>query len=112
MCLFQYSLPPDLADPVLMISPVNSTVTAGDTLTLQCTMTTIPYLAVQPTVKLLGPEGSVLTTSNISLMVDLTLDPVRTSHAGQYTCIASVVITSVSVDVSGQSSSTLTVKGE
>ena len=108
----QCSLHPALPDPVVMISPVDTTVTAGDPLTVQCTMTVIPYLAVQPTVELLGPKGSVLATSNMSLMVDFTLEPVRTSHAGQYTCRASVVIASVSVDVSGQSSSTLTVKSK
>ena len=95
-----------------MISLVDSTVIIGDPLTVQCTMTVIPYLAVQPTVELLGSDGSVLATTIMDLMVDLTLDPVRTSHAGQYTCRASVVIASVSVDVSGQSSSTLTVKSE
>ena len=95
-----------------MISPVDTTVTAGDPLAVQCTMTVIPYLAVQPTVELLGPDGSVLATTNMDLMVDHTLDPVRTSYAGQYTCRASVVIASVSVDVSGQRSSTLTVKSE
>ena len=110
--VFQCSLPPALPDPIVMISPVDTTVTAGDPLTVQCTMTVIPYLAVQPTVELLGPDGSVLATTNMDLMVDLTLDPVRTSDAGQYTCRASVVIASVSVDVSGQSSSTLTVESE
>ena len=53
-----------------MISPVDTTVTAGDPLTVQCTMTVIPYLAVQPTVELLGPDGSVLATTNMDLMVD------------------------------------------
>ena len=110
--VFQCSLPPALPDPVVMISPVDTTVTAGDPLTVQCTMTVIPYLAVQPTVELLGPDGSVLATTNMDLMVDLTLAPVRTSDAGQYTCRASVVIASVSVDASGQSSSTLTVESE
>ena len=108
----KYILSPALPDPVVIISPLDTTVTAGDPLTVQCTMTTIPYLTVQPTVELLGPDGSVLATTNMDLMVDLTLDPVRTSHAGQYTCRASVVIASVSVDVSGQSSSTLTVESE
>ena len=110
--VFQCSLPPALPNPVVMISPVDTTVTAGDLFTVQCTMTVIPYLAVQPTVELLGPDGSVLATTNMDLMVDLTLNPVRTSDAGQYTCRASVVIASVSVDVSGQSSSTLTVESE
>ena len=95
-----------------MISLVDTTVTAGNPLTVQCTMTVIPYLAVQPTVELLGPDGSVLAITNMNLMVNHTLDPVRTSHAGQYTCRASVVIASVSVDVSGQRSSTLTVRSK
>ena len=105
-------LPPALSDPEVMISPVDTTVTAGDPLTVWCTMTAIPFLAVQPTVELLGPDGSVLPTTNMDLMVGLTLGPVRTSHAGQYTCRASVVIASVSVNVSGRSTSTLTVESE
>ena len=95
-----------------MISRVAPNVTAGDSVTVQCEMTAIPHLTVRPTVELLGPEGGVLATTNMNLMVDVTLGPLGTSHAGQYTCRASVVISSVSVDVSGQSSSTITVKGE
>ena len=83
--------------------------TAGDSHTVQCTVTDIPYLAVSPTVELIGPGDSVLAT-DMSLTVTHTLDPVMTSHAGQYTCIASVMIASVSVNVSGQSSSNITVQ--
>ena len=110
--VFQCSLPPALPDPEVMISPVYTTVTAGEPLTVQCIMIAIPYLAVQPIVEMLGPDGSVLATTNMDIMVGLTLDPVMTSHAGQYTCRASVVIASVSVNVSGQSSSILTVESE
>ena len=83
--------------------------TAGDTHTLQCTVTDIPYLAVSPTVELIGPGDSVLAT-DMSFTVTYTLDPVMTSHAGQYICRVSVIIASVSVNVSDQSSSTLTVQ--
>ena len=83
--------------------------TAGDSHTVQCTVTDIPYLAVSPTVELIGPGDSVLVT-DMSFTVTHTLDPVMTSHAGQYTCRATVLIASVSVDVSGQNSSTLTVE--
>ena len=86
------------------------TVTAGDSHTLQCTVTEIPHLAVQPTVELIGPGGSLATA--VSLMVTHTVNPVRTSDAGQYTCRASVNIPSASVDISGQSSSTLTVQSK
>ena len=94
-----------------MIFPEDSTVTAGNSHTVQCTVTDIPYLAVSPTVELIGPGDSVLAT-NMSFTVTHTLDPVMTSHAGQYTCRASVMIASVSVDVSGQSSSTITVQSK
>ena len=89
---------------------MDSTVTAGDAHTLQCTVTEIPHLAVQPTMELIGPGGSLATA--VGLLVTYTVDPVKTSDAGQYTCRASVNIPSVSVDVSGQSSSTLTVQSE
>jgi hypothetical protein len=98
-----------LPAPEVMISPGDSTVTAGDSHTVQCTVTDIPYLAVSPTVELIGPGDSVLAT-DMSFTVTHILDPVMTLHAGQYTCRASVMIASVSVNVSGQSSSTLTVQ--
>ena len=89
--------------PEVIISPGDSTVTAGDSHTVQCTVTDIPYLAVSPTVELIGPGDSVLAT-DMSFTLTHTLDPVMTSHAGQYTCRVSV-----GVDVNG-SSSTLTVQ--
>ena len=103
------SLPTDLPSPKVA-SVEDSTVTAGDSHILQCTVTEIPHLAVQPTVELIGPGGSLATA--VGLLVTHTVDPVKTSDAGQYTCMASVVIPSASVDVSSQSSSTLTVQSE
>ena len=90
----------------------DSIVTAGDLYTVYCVATSTPYLAIQPTVELIGPGGSVLAATDMSLMVSHTLDPVMTSHAGQYTCMASVMIASVGVDVSAQNSSTLTVQSK
>ena len=95
-----------------MGSVEDSTVTAGDSHTLQCTVTEIPHLAARPTVELIGPGSSSVVATVMGLMVTHTVDPVRTSNAGQYTCRASVDIPSVSVDVSGQSSSTLTVQSK
>ena len=104
-------LPPALPDPQVIFSSENSTVTAGDTHTLQCTVTDIPYLAVSPTVELIGP-GDIVLATDMSFTVTYTLDPVMTSHAGQYTCRASVMIASVSVNVSGQSTSNITVQSK
>ena len=76
------SLPTDLPAPEVT-SVVDSTVTAGDSHTLHCTVTEIPHLAVQPTVELIGPGGSLATA--MGLLVTHTVDPVKTSDAGQYT---------------------------
>ena len=51
-----------------------------------------------------------MLATNMGFSVTHTLDPVVTSYAGQYTCRASVMIATVSVDISGQSTSTLTVQ--
>ena len=90
----------------------DSTVTAGDSHTLQCTVTEIPHLAVQPTVELIGPASSNMVATVVGLMVTHIVDPVRTSDAGQYRCRASVDIPSASVDISAHSSSTLTVQSK
>ena len=100
-----------LPNPEVMISQEYSTVTAGDSHTVQCTVTNIPYLVVPPTVELIGPGNSVLVT-DMDFTVTHNLDPVMTSHAGQYTCRASIKIASVSVNVSSHSDSTLIVQSK
>ena len=74
-------------------------------------MTDNPYRDVMPTVELIGPGNTVLATDT-SFTVTHTLDPVMTSHAGQYTCRASVVVASVRVHVGDHSSSNLTVQSK
>ena len=102
-----------LPNPVVSISPANPTVTAGRRHTVTCTSTVraFSHLTIQPTVEILGPDGSEIVTGT-GLELRTTLNPVRTSDAGEYTCRASVVISSVSVDVSEERSSTLTVQSE
>ena len=70
---------------------------------MQCTVTYIQSLGVPLTVELIGP-GDIALAIGMSFTLTHTLYPVMTSHAGQYTCRASV-----GVDVS-ESSSTLTVQ--
>ena len=105
------SLLADLPKPRVSISPSNPTVTAGGRHTMRCTVRASSHLTVQPTVEILGPDGSQIVTGG-GQELSTALDPVRTSDAGQYTCRASVVIESVSVDVSGERSSTLRVLSE
>ena len=75
-------------------------------------MTEISHLAVRLTVELIGPGSNNVVATVVGLMVTHIVDPVRTSDAGQYTCRALVDISSASVDISGHSSSTLTVQSK
>ena len=90
---------------------MNSTVTAGGQQALECTVSVVPFLTVAPTLQWVAPGNSEVE-SGYGPSLTHTLDPVRTSDAGQYTCQATVDIASVGVSVSGQSSTTLTVQSE
>ena len=56
-CMLFVSLPPDLPDPVVVISPDPATATAEGDLVLTCTVTVEEHLVVQPTVE--WSRGSV-----------------------------------------------------
>jgi len=90
---------------------MNSTVTAGGQQALECNVSVVPFLTVAPTLQWVAPSNSEVASGS-STSLTHTLDPVRTSDAGQYTCRATVDIPSVNVYVSGQSSTTLTVQSE
>ena len=86
--------------------------TAGSPHTLYCTMMEVPYLTVLPSLQLIAPGGGALVSDNSSFTVSHTLRRVTKSHAGQYTCIGSVDVSSVNVSVEDQSSSNLTVESK
>ena len=95
--------------------------TAGNTYTLVCRVSVVEGLVVDPNVVWLdsnrmnvtglnitvgGPsiEGSVITNN-------LTFSPLHTSHGGEYTCRASISVSSISIENLSNSSSThITVK--
>ena len=74
-------------------------------------MPVVPFLTVAPTFQWMAPGDSEVANGSGPSLTH-TLDPVRTSDAGQYTCRATVDIASVGVSVSGQSSTILTVQSE
>ena len=94
-----------------MTTTVDSTVTAGDQQELECIVSVVPFLTVAPTVQWVAPNNSEVASGSGPSLTH-TLNPVRTSDAGQYTCRATVDIPSVGVSVTGQSSTTLTVQSE
>ena len=90
---------------------MDSTVTAGGQQALECTVSVVPFLTIAPTLQWVAPSNSKVASGSGPSLTH-TLDPVRTSDAGQYTCRATVDISSVGVSVSSQCSTTLTVQSE
>ena len=74
------------------ITPISGTNTAGETYSLECSAT-VTGSNDQPTITWLDPmnnpvpSGMVTTTGSMST---LTFDPLSASHAGTYTCRATV----------------------
>jgi len=70
--------------------------TAGQSYTLTCTVTPQGGLAGTPTVQWRGPSGSDHITTGGDFTVSstppytLTINPLRQSHAGEYTCKATI----------------------
>ena len=88
--------------------------TAGEMYTLSCTATVVEDLVVVPILQWKYSNGSVVNSGSsftLSAMItsgnattyNLTFNPLRTSHGGEYTCRAIINISSISI--SGLSSS-------
>ena len=90
---------------------VNSTVRAGGNHTLECGVSVIPNLIIQPSVEWVGPRNNTLA-SGTGTSLNTTLTQVNTSDAGEYTCVAVVVVDSVALNVEGRGIATLSVQSE
>ena len=88
-------------------------VIAGNSATLECSVSEIPYLIASPQLQLIGPEGMVLTSEE-SFSISITLDYVATSQAGdQYYCQAQLEIEAVGISISSCSDNyTVSVRGK
>jgi len=86
--------------------------TAGQSYTFTCTVTPQGGLTGTPTVQWRGPGSSDPITTGGDFTVSstppytLTINPLRQSHDGEYTCQATIGVTT------GSSSATLTVAGD
>ena len=75
----------------------------GNSATLECSVSKIPYLIVPLQLQLIGPEGMVLESEE-SFSISITLDSVATSQAGdQYCCEAQLEIEAVGISMSSRS---------
>ena len=102
------SLPPALPPPEVTTT-IDFTLTAGDQQVLVCNVSMVSFLTVAPKVQWVAPNNSEVASGSGPSLTH-TLNPVRTSDAGQYTCLTTVDIPSVGVSVTGESSTTLTVQ--
>ena len=65
---------------------------AGGAVTLNCTVSLTPYLAVSPTVEILGPGEVLLASEETDTYLSYTIDPVMTWDAGLYICRANLKV--------------------
>ena len=78
---------------------------AGQPLSLTCTATVIPHLAMDPLLEWVGsnsPYSSIMdpVRSGEAFSRTLVFSPLRTSHGGQYSCRATINITDIPAVVS------------
>ena len=81
--------------------------TSGQPLTLACNYSVPPNLATPPTMQWVHSNGTVLSNN-----ADLTFDPLKTSHGGEYSCSATVSISQLDITLRGSSTTQLTVQSE
>ena len=97
---------------VVAITPSGSN-TVGEQYTLTCSAS-VGGTAVVPSFQWLGPDGTMVTTTDSLMITDtpsssiLQFDPLQSSHEGNYTCQVTVgtvtEMRSIQVNVEGKSS--------
>ena len=89
----------------------DSQLSIGDQLVLECTVSAVPHLVTQPSLKWERAPGDSLTTGiGDYLSHNLTVD--KTSTAGVYTCVLTIDVLAISLLVTGESQTTLTVQSK
>ena len=103
---------PTLTIGVSITSSPTAPFTAGQSYTLTCTaaVTGGETLSTTTTITWIHPSGSV--TSGTGSSLDLSLNPLRVSDAGQYTCNVSVSSPFLTISQSATDMSTINVQGK
>ncbi|KAL5486725.1 hypothetical protein EMCRGX_G019242 [Ephydatia muelleri] len=108
------ALPP----PVVTTSSYGSTI-AGSVYSLVCMVKVVDGLVVVLDVVWMKDEGVLVNGTNITLTrtvsggnstLNLTLNPLLTSHGGQYTCVATISVPQLSLSVTNSSAVTVSVQ--
>ena len=98
-------LPQDLPPPNVTLDQSPIAATAGDDVTITCTVTVIDDLVVTPSLQWAAPGGTIINTGNPSSVtgevgqvstIALRFMPLHTSHGGEYSCIVTITIPGLS----------------
>ena len=92
---------------------------AGQSHTLSCFASTQDYVLVVPVLNwdFVGArsgvlEGQQMDTSNTAARRSLIFNPVRSSHAGQYSCRARIVIPQAGINLNSSAKQNISVRGK
>ena len=92
---------------------------AGQRHTLNCFASTEDYVVVVPVLNWVSidgisgiTEGQQIEPSNTTARRSLTFNPVRSSHAGQYTCRAQIIIPQADINLTSNAQQTVSVQSK
>ena len=111
---------PGLPPPVVIISSYGSTI-AGSVYSLVCMVKVVDGLVVVPDSVWMKDGGVLVNGTNTTLTrtvsggnssLNLTFNPLLTSHAGQYTCVATISVPQLSLSITNSSAVTVSVQSE
>ena len=111
---------PALPPPVVTTSSYGSTI-AGSVYSLVCIVKVVDGLVVGPDVVWMKNGGVVVNRTNTTLTrtvsgghstLNLTFNPLLTSHGGQYTCVATISVPQLSLNITNSSAVTVSVQSE
>lgn len=102
----------DLPLPLVNIT-TNGDSIAGANYSLQCSVSVVDYLVVQPDVELVAPNGGTVASQMNMTVLTHTLSPLTTSDGGEYTCMATLIIPDAGItNLQNSATKTITVVGE
>ena len=111
---------PALPPPVVTTTSYGSTI-AGSVYSLVCMVKVVDGLVVVPDVVWMKDGGVIVNGTNTTLTrtvsggnsaLNLTFNPLLTSHGGQYTCVATISVPQLSLSITNSSAVTVSVQSE
>ena len=94
-----------------MTTSSNSALNIGDQQTLECNISLVSFLIAEPALQWMDTAGSILASTTGQSLTHI-VNVEKTSSAGLYTCQAVVDVAAISLSVTEQSNTSLTVQSK